>query len=220
LRILRAGETLDFQDAFVANLPAANLFILTGSQGLPALGASSNSAVFPARPGVNNNFTKLAGEFTRLQNLLSFGETNLVALKLSAGGQYTNEILPPSEEFFFGGVRWGRGFFYGAVTGDNALATTVELQLNTSFAGVPIIMPAHRLDVQFYSFYDYGRAYNLVPSQPDQNLDSIGIGARSNLTPRFFAELAGIRRFTTQLNGSNGARVSDYVLFSRVAIQY
>jgi hemolysin activation/secretion protein len=220
LRILRAGQTLDFQDAFLADLPAANLFILTGSQGLPALGASSNTAVLPTRPGVNNNFTKLSGEFTRLQNLLSFGADNLLALKLSIGGQYTSEILPPSEEFFFGGVRWGRGFYYGQVTGDDALATTVELDLNTSFRGVPIIMPAHRLNVQFYSFYDYGRAYNLVPSQPDQNLDSIGIGARSNLTPWFFTELAGIRRYTTQLNGSNGSRLADYMLYARVAIQY
>jgi hemolysin activation/secretion protein len=219
LRILRFGETLTFQDSVLADLPAGNLFILRLSQGLPGLGATSNSAPSPTRPGVKNDFTKLAGEFTRVQALASFGQV-ATALKLSIGGQYTGDVLPPSEEFFFGGVRWGRGFYYGQVTGDRAVATTVELQANTGFAGVPLLAPDRRLEVQFFGFYDFGRAYNLVPGEPNQTLDSIGIGARSDVTPWLFVELAGIRRLTTRPNGANTSELADYMLFSRVAIHY
>ncbi len=219
LRILRAGETFDFQDSAVADLPAANLLILRASQGLPGLGASSNNATFPARPGNRIDFTKFAGELTRVQNLATFGPVG-TALKLSLAGQYTGDILPPSETFFFGGVRWGRGFYYGQITGDRALATTVELQANTGFTNVPIIAPDRRLEVQFFGFYDFGRAYNLAPGEFDQTLNSIGLGARSDVTPWLYVELAGVHRLTTQPNGANVSRLADYMLFSRVAIHY
>jgi hemolysin activation/secretion protein len=217
LRILRGGETFDFQDAVLADLGAANLFILRASQGLPGLGASSNNAAFDARPGARSDFTKFAGEFTRIQNLATFGSVG-TALKLAVAGQYTGDILPPSETFFFGGVRWGRGFYYGQVTGDRAVATTVELQANTGFTDVPVLAPGQRLDVQFFGFYDFGRAYNLAPGEFDQTLDSIGVGARSDVTPWLFVELAGVHRLTTEPNGANVGRLADYMLYSRVAI--
>ncbi|MBV9201797.1 MAG: ShlB/FhaC/HecB family hemolysin secretion/activation protein [Alphaproteobacteria bacterium] len=219
LRMMRAGGTLDFQDAVVADLPAANLVILKVSQGLPGLGASSNQEVMPPRVGNRTDFTKFAGEVTRVQNLVTFGEVG-TALKLSLGGQYTGDILPPSEKFFCCGLRWSRGYFYGQVTGDRGIGTTVELQLNTGFTDVPILAPDQRLDVQFYGFYDFGRFYNLAPGEFNQTVDSFGIGARSNLTSWLFVDLAGIRRLVTQPNGANVSRVPDYALFSRVAVQY
>ena len=80
-----------------------------------------------------------------------------------------------------------------------------ELQLNTGFTDVPILAPDHRLDVQFYGFYDFGRVYNLGPGEFDQTVDSIGIGARSDLTSWLFVELAGVRRLMTRPNGANVA---------------
>jgi hemolysin activation/secretion protein len=219
LRIIRPGASLDFQDAALADLPAANLMILKVSQGLPGLGASSNQEAMPARVGERNDFTKFAGEFTRVQNLVTFGEVG-TALKLSAGGQYTGDILPPSEKFFCCGLRWSRGYFYGQVTGDRGVGTTAELQLNTGFTDVPILAVDHRLDVQFYGFYDFGRFYNLAPGEFNQTVDSFGIGARSNLTSWLFVDLAGLRRLVTQPNGANVSRLPDYALFSRVTVQY
>jgi hemolysin activation/secretion protein len=219
LRILRAGQTLDFQDSAFADLPAGNLSIFRVSQGLPGLGASSNPATLSPRLGNRTDFTKLSGEFTRVQNLATFGTVG-TALKLSLAGQYTGDILPPSEKFFFGGVRWGRGFFYGQVTGDRAVATTAELQFNTGFTDLPIVGADRRLDVQFFGFYDYGRAYNLAAGEFDQTLDSIGIGARSDVTPWMFVELAGIRRLATRPDGANTSKLPSYMLFSRVAIHY
>ena len=219
LRMMRVGGSLDFQDAVLADLPAANLVILKASQGLPGLGASSNQELMPPRVGNRTDFTKFAGEVTRVQNLVTFGEVG-TALKLSLGGQYTGDILPPSEKFFCCGLRWSRGYFYGQVTGDRGVGTTVELQFNTGFTDVPILAADHRLDVQFYGFYDFARFYNLAPGEFNQTVDSFGIGARSNLTSWLFVDLAGIRRLVTQPNGANVSRVPDYALFSRVAVQY
>jgi hemolysin activation/secretion protein len=173
----------------------------------------------PPRVGNRTDFTKFAGEITRVQNLVTFGEVS-TALKLSLGGQYTGDILPPSEKFFCCGLRWSRGYFYGQVTGDRGVGTTAELQLNTGFTDVPILAADHRLDVQFYGFYDFGRFYNLAPGEFNQTVDSVGIGARSNLTSWLFVDLAGLRRLVTQPNGANVSRLPDYALFSRVTVQY
>ena len=217
LRIMRVGGALDFQDAAVADLPAANLALLKVSQGLPGLGASSNSEAMPPIVGNRTDFTKFAAELTRVQNLATFGDVS-TALKLTLGGQYSGDILPPSEKFFCCGLRWSRGYFYGQVTGDRGVGTGAELQLNTGFTNVPILAPDHRLDVQFYGFYDFGRFYNLAPGVFNQTVDSAGIGARSNLTSWMFVDLAAVRRLVT--SGPNGSTLPDYMLFSRVVFQY
>jgi len=169
--------------------------------------------------GNRTDFTKFAGELTRVQNLASFGDVS-TALKLTLGGQYSGDILPPSEKFFCCGLRWSRGYFYGQVTGDRGVGTGAELQLNTGFTDVPILAPGHRLDVQFYGFYDFGRFYNLAPGAFNQTVDSFGIGARSNLTSWMFVDLAGVRRLTTRPNGANVSKLPEYMLFSRVVFQY
>ena len=219
LRIMRVGGALDFQDAAVADLSAANLALLKVSQGLPGLGASSNQEEPSEQPILGNrtDFTKFAGELTRVQNLATFGDVT-TALKLTLGGQYSGDILPPSEKFFCCGLRWSRGYFYGQVTGDRGVGTGAELQFNTGFTNVPILAPDHRLDVQFYGFYDFARVYNLAPGVFNQTLDLVGIGARSNLTSWMFVDLAAVRRLVT--SGPNGSTLPDYMLFSRVVFQY
>ena len=221
LRMLRVGGALDFQDAAIADLPAANLALLKVSQGLPGLGASSSQEEPSHQPILGNrtDFTKFAGELTRVQYLASFGDVS-TSLKLTLGGQYSGDILPPSEKFFCCGLRWSRGYFYGQVTGDRGVGTGAELQLNTGFTDVPILAPGHRLDVQFYGFYDFGRFYNLAPGAFNQTVDSFGIGARSNLTSWMFVDLAGVRRLTTRPNGANVSKLPEYMLFSRVVFQY
>ena len=157
-------------------MPAANLLILKASQGLPGLGASS---AMPPRIGNRTDFTRFAGELTRVQNLVTFGTVG-TALKLSLGGQYTGDILPSGEKFFCCGLRWSRGYFYGQVTGDRGVGTAAELQLNTGFTGMPILAADHRLDVQFYGFYNFGQFYNLAPGEFNQTADSVGIGAQQS----------------------------------------
>ena len=48
-------------------------------------------------------------------------------------GQWSDNILPPAEQFYLGGSRFTRGYYAGQVPGDKALAATTELQLNTGF---------------------------------------------------------------------------------------
>jgi hemolysin activation/secretion protein len=219
LRILRFGGALDFQDAAMIDLPAANLALLTVSQGLPGLGASAGDAALPPRPNNVIDFTKLTGELTRVQNIATFGNVG-TALKLSIGGQYTGDILPPSEKFYLGGTRFGRGYWYGQVTGDRAIGSTVELQVNTGFTDVPFLAPAHRLDVQFYGFWDTGFGYNLAPGDLNQNIKSLGLGARSDLTEWLFVEVEGVHRLAIQPNGANTQRLSAYAGYARVVVRY
>ena len=219
LRILRLGGSADFQDAFVAGLPAANSIVIKASQGLPAFGASPNSQMQPARAGERNDFSKVTGELTRVQNLIAIGDAQ-TAIKSSIGGQFTNDILPPSEQYLLGGTRFGRGFFAGEAAGDRALGASVELQLNTNFDGLGPFNPDNRLDVQFYSFFDYGRTYNLGPTDVGHTVDSAGIGARSEVTPWMFVELEGVHRLTTQVDGAAAPKLADYAVFSRVVLRY
>jgi hypothetical protein len=61
----------------------------------------------------------------------------------------------------------------------------------------------------------------LAPGEfSQQTVDSVGLGARSNLTDWLFVDLAGVRRLTTRPNGANVSKLPDYMLFSRVVVQY
>ena len=54
-----------------------------------------------------------------------------MALMGLLAGQWSDNILPPAEEFYLGGSQFTRGYYSGQITGDKALAATAELQLNT-----------------------------------------------------------------------------------------
>jgi hemolysin activation/secretion protein len=119
VRSRRAGGYADIQDALFFEFPAATALTFHGSQGL--------AGISQTRPSNRVDFSKVGGDLTRVQDLLTI-DTVRTALKLSVGGQYSDHILPPSEKYFLGGTRFGRGFFNGEVTGDRAIGSTVELQ--------------------------------------------------------------------------------------------
>lgn len=211
LVILRVGGALDYQDSFVAGLPAASSSILKVSRGVAA---TSNTRALN-----QVDFTKFGGEITRVQNLFTVGSV-VTALKTSVGGQYTSDILPPSEKFFLGGVRFGRGFFYGQVTGDRAIGSTVELQVNTGFTELPFLPADYRLETQFYGFWDFGRGYNLAPNEVGRTIQSLGLGVRSDLTNWLFVELEGVHRLTVRPQGVDVSALPGYAFFARVAVHY
>ncbi len=203
LRIVRLGETLDFQDqTFGTGLVSANTVALTLHEGLSGLGASTTGD----RPGTRLDFFKLTGELTRVQNLFGFSG-GLVALKLSVGGQYSGDILPSNEKYFLGGTKFGRGFFSGEITGDRAAGTTAELQLNTS-SDWPVT-----LGLQPFIFYDTGCAWNLAPGDLDEHVESAGIGVRISLTQQISLELEADRRFTRKPTGEGVSPLSPYAGF-------
>jgi hemolysin activation/secretion protein len=207
LRILRLGETLDFQDqTFGTGLVSANTVALTVHQGLPGLGASKSDDPNAPRLGNKVDFLKVTGELTRVQNLFSFS-SNVVAVKLSVGGQYTSDILPPNEKYFLGGTKYGRGYFSGEITGDRALGTTAELQLNTSTSWPTSI------GIQPYVFYDTGWAWNLAPGDLDQHVKSAGVGVRFSLSQQISLELEGDRRLNRTPTGAEVSPLSPYAGF-------
>jgi len=213
LRVLRLSSTVDSQDQTLGTgLIGANTIILTAHEGLNGLGATSD-----ARIGNRVDFFKLTGEITRVQNLFSFG-TNTVALKLSAGGQWTNDVLPPTEEYLLGGTRYGRGFFAGEVIGDNALGATAELQLNTA---IERPLP---LGLQPYIFYDNGQTWNVAPAgqppDPSQRIESAGVGVRVTVTPQLSVDVEDAHRFTRTPTGAAVSREGADVIFVTVIARF
>jgi hemolysin activation/secretion protein len=212
LLIWRLSSTVDFQDGWLLQRPAATALTARVSAGL--LGTSS------IRPGSDAHFAKTTGELTRVQELFSIGGVR-TALKTSVGGQYTKDILPPSEKFFLGGTRFGRGFYSGQVTGDRAIGTSVEMQFNTSLSELPLLDAAYRLPAQFYGFWDYGHSFNIPRSgDPDHTIQSLGLGVRSDLTNWLFLELEGVRRLTTRPQGAAVTPEDAYAFFTRLTLHY
>lgn len=217
LRIGRLGSHLDFQDAWLFGRLAASTLDLKLSHGL------SGSIGPGLRVGADPAFTKLSGILTRVQDLFTVGDVR-TALKASIGGQFTENVLPPSEKFFLGGTQFGRGFYNGEVTGDRAIGSSLELQINTGFTNLPLFNPGYRLPAQFYTFWDYGRGYNLAaPGQlPDQDftIQSVGLGVRSDVTPWLFLELEGVHRLTVHPEGTAAAAEGEYAFFTRLTLHY
>jgi hemolysin activation/secretion protein len=214
LRIFRFGGTLDFQDDTSGlDLVGANSLSATLHKGIVGLGSSRNSSPLPARTGNIIDFAKLTGELTRVQNLFEI-ENFQFALKLSIAGQYTKDVLPPNEEFFLGGTRYGRGFFSGEVTGDRAIGETAELQINTNIEGILSV------GLQYYLFYDTGRTMDLAPGDINHKVQSAGAGLRVDLTPQLSGELEVARRFTRNPSGSNTNPERAETVFVRLVGRY
>jgi hemolysin activation/secretion protein len=207
LRILRAGGALEFQDDTAGlGLVGANAATFTVHKGIDGLGASRNSSPLPARIGNVIDFLKVTTELTRVQNLFDFQDF-LFALKASVAGQYTEDILPPNEEFFLGGARYGRGFFSGEVTGDRAIGNTFELQASTVTDGIL------NVGLQYYAFYDHGVAWSLEPGDPIRHIESAGLGVRADLTPQLTGEIEVADRFTRHPTGTNSVAERAEVMF-------
>ena len=162
-----------------ADRSAINTATVRLSQGLPL--GTGNDNPNPSRPGERVDFTKLDAQFSRNQTLFQPWRDASVALEGRAAGQITNKVLPSVETFFLGGSQFTRGYWSGEVTGDQAVVWTVELQLNTGFDLTVLRRPIN-VGAQFYLFYDYGYAWQLVRSEKNQRLTSEGIGVRLNLT--------------------------------------
>ena len=156
LRVFRFGADYARQDLLLGgDRVALNTANARVSQGIPGLDGTSNANPFPGRLGQRIDFTKVNAEFTRTQTLFQPWADATVALKGLVVGQYTNDVLPPFEEFYLGGPNYTRGYFWGEAFGDRALAATAELDLNESL-DVRVFGHSLPLAAQFYVFYDWG----------------------------------------------------------------
>jgi hemolysin activation/secretion protein len=226
VRALRVGVDGAVQDALVGSAPAAAVSagLVRLSQGIEALGASDGAAGTTARLGSEFGFTRLVAEASRLQPLFMPAEGWLLSVLGVVAGQWSDDVLPPAEKFYLGGNRLGRGFYAGQVTGDRALAGTLEVQLGRT---VDLAMPADwpggaelRLGTQFYLFRDEGRAWDNGVAGQDRELASWGGGVRLQFDERVQLDLEAVRRLTRSPEGAGVAELSEDAVFARVLVRF
>ncbi|WP_426956410.1 ShlB/FhaC/HecB family hemolysin secretion/activation protein [Muricoccus radiodurans] len=221
LRILRLGGDWAVYDLLAGDTrPGSNLFTLRLSQGLDILGAENTGDPDASRAGAETDFTKIAFEITRNQALFTPWTGALVSLQATVAGQWTNDILPQSEKFYLGGNRLGRGYYSGEVTGDRAFATSLELQLSMSAIETTVFGRALRFDPVVYAFYDYGRTWENLSSDPDRRLESTGLGLRLGINERLEAQVEGVHRMSRRPSGGNARPEKEDALFWRVLARF
>jgi hemolysin activation/secretion protein len=208
LRIFRLGTDYAVFDALLGDTRGANnnASILL-SQGITGLGSGhdGDTSTPPPRIGEKVDFTKVSGALSRTQTLFEPYEGANVALREAVGWQATGDILPPVEKYYLGGPHFTRGYYYGQVAGDSAVAVTTELQLNTPIP-VPPRVPVP-VNAQFYTFWDWGDAWQNTKAESDVVLNSLGGGVRLFVGEATEIDLEGLYRGNTYPNGS-GPNVS------------
>ncbi|MFQ5450338.1 MAG: ShlB/FhaC/HecB family hemolysin secretion/activation protein [Nitrospinaceae bacterium] len=170
LRVIDLGMTYDFADRF----RGVNLASFRISQGLNFFDATETGSLNLSRSQGRSDFTKVSGEFLRLQQLAPAW-----MLLGSAVWQYSFDKLLASEEFGVGGSVYGRAFDASEITGDQGVAFKLELQ--RAFQ----IKKKFLKSLQAYTFFDFGSVWNRVPTftgARQQDLTSAGAGVRFNLT--------------------------------------
>jgi hemolysin activation/secretion protein len=209
-RVLRAGADYALQDSWFGDgRPALNLLSARVSQGLagPLLGASRNADISSGRQGARFDFRKLTASVSREQTLFAPWDGATVSLYGLGTGQAANAVLPASEKFYLGGMSFTRGYYSGQVAGDNAMAATVELRLNTGF---DTSVFGHALDVgaQFYGFYDWGQTWeNQATDKHSIAARSAGGGVRLTLTRSLEIDMEGVARLTRNVTSASSDTV-------------
>jgi hemolysin activation/secretion protein len=217
VRAFRLGLEGSFQDAWLGLAPAAAATsgVLRLSRGIEALGASDGESGRTARAGSEFGFTRLVAEVTRLQPILMPAEGWLVSVQATLAGQWSDELLPPAEKFYLGGNRLGRGYYAGQISGDRALAGSVELQ-----AGRVFELPRFRLGTQLYLFRDEGRAFDNGPGGLERELASWGGGVRLQFDERVQLDLEAVRRLARTPEGTGVAPLDEDAVFARMLFRF
>lgn len=225
LRAVRAGIDASYRDPF-NGVTYGNVRF---SKGVNVLGASKAGDQLLPRQGADPNYFKVNAEISRLQGLYSDEDFSL-NLFVSVAGQLTDNILPPSEKFFLGGERFGRGYYGGQVTGDRAIAASIELQLSFAIpyndvqpnsAPSSVAGRVRGLPLQLYAFYDYGKAWNLASFEtPTIVARSYGFGVRANVGDTLTVEAEAVRRLDLDVDGAVAPRLKPWGAYFRATTRF
>ena len=121
VRHAHLGTTLQWLDKFAGS----NTFSIRGYQGLASvLNGSAQNSTNPIRQNWEVTFSKLQGDFARIQSL----PLDLV-LMITASGQMSGSRLPSSEMISIGGAGTVRGFAESEFSGDSGVYGTAELRI-------------------------------------------------------------------------------------------
>jgi hemolysin activation/secretion protein len=221
LRIFRLDAEDTLSDIWLsAALSAQTVSGVTVSQGVPSLGASSNGNTQLPRLNERVDFTKADARLDRTQNLFSpyriDGVPATVQIELAAEGQFTDDVLPPEEEYYLGGPQFNRGFYYGEVSGDRALTAKAQPQLVTNLPRLPAwgVVP----EATFYGFYDWGETWQEQKRDASHILRSLGGGVRLALGEHLEIDLEGVSRLTRTPSGPppDGQRLQSSAFYWEV----
>ncbi|MET0707041.1 MAG: POTRA domain-containing protein [Tardiphaga sp.] len=143
---------------------------LTGTlrQGIDVLGASRAGDDYLSRYDGSGTFTTVNLWFARYQSL-----TDDWSLKISGAGQYASTALLTSQHYYLGGAIFGRGYGSAEISGDNAMAGSLEFRYDGKLR-----LPYTR-GYQLYGFVDTGAVWNVGYGYRDGlSLTSAGGGVR------------------------------------------
>ncbi len=196
-RIRTASFTSDYrlQDSF----GGTNYLTVNFRQGLDILGASHRDDDYLSHDGASGKFSALNFWFTRYQTL-----TDAWSLKLAAAGQTASGPLFTSQQFYLGGIAFGRGYGSAEISGDNGLAGSVELRFDQK------TNLQYLSGYQLYGFVDSGVAWNDGYRLSDGlSLTSAGGGVRFFLADGLQADIGAAAPLTYRApdNPTRGARV-------------
>src|SRR5213080_4205315 len=196
-RIRTASLTSDYrlQDSF----GGTNYLTVNYRQGLDILGASHRDDDYLSRDGASGKFSALNLWFTRYQTL-----SDAWSLKIAAAGQTASGPLFTSQQFYLGGIAFGRGYGSAEISGDNGLAGSAELRFDRK------TILQYLSGYQLYAFVDSGVAWNDGYRLNDGlSLTSAGGGVRFFLADGLQADIgvAAPLSYRAPDNPTRGARV-------------
>ena len=176
-----------------------NFLTVNYRQGIDILGASHRGDDYLSHDGASGKFATLNFWYTRYQTL-----SDAWSLKLASAGQVASGPLFTSQQFYLGGLAFGRGYGSAEISGDNGIAGTVELRFDqkTSYQ--------YLSGYQLYGFVDAGLAWNDGYRPSDGlSLTSAGAGVRFFLNEGLQADIgvAAPLGYRAPDNPGRGARV-------------
>jgi len=196
-RIRTASLTADYR--LQDNFGGTNYLTANYRQGLDIFGASHRDDDYLSRYGASARFSALNFWFTRYQTLV-----DAWSLKLAAAGQVASGPLFTSQQFYLGGLAFGRGYGSAEISGDNGLAGSVELRFDQKTS------LQYLSGYQLYGFVDSGVAWNDGYRPSDGiSLVSAGAGVRFFMIDGLQADIgvAAPLSYRAPDNPTRGARV-------------
>ena len=177
LRVFRVGGDLSRRD-----LSSTASLSLEASQGVKALGASSESNPFASR-GAKASFNKFITGIQYKRNL-PWG----LQASMKTRYQFSHQKLTPQEELGMGGINSVRGYPADDYLGDNAVLTNAEFLIPAFFIPqgwrIPYAPDSVRDQTTLVAFADYGYGSRIQPAASEKkskNLLGVGAGVRFNV---------------------------------------
>jgi len=222
VRVLRIGLDGSLLENLITFLPQARTIgALHLSHGLEAFGATRSDSTTAGRPGSDFDFQKINLDVTRTQPLFLLDDATSLSLQLAAAAQWSDDVLPSSEKFYFGGNRLGRGYYSGQVTGDRAIGTSLELQVDRQFEIPDTPFGPLEIASQFYAFRDFGRSFE-NNTDPNRRISSYGLGVRLTLNETYQLELEGVKRVSRRVDAGADTlpKLNEQAVYTRFLARF